>query len=121
MNNYDHSLDMSVYRYVSHELHVRHGLQTRVVVLEVHSNFYSRWHIASIVVHQVLDHRNYHLAKDHLGPYVFVVVHSNADPQTLLSYHYEFRGIEVFSHHIRYLTICSNDPEIGGVCAVPFN
>ena len=52
---------------------------------------------------------------------MFVVVHSNADPQTLLSYHYEFRGIEVFSHHIRYLTIRLSDPEIGGVHVVPFN
>ena len=45
MDNYDHSWDMSVYRYVFRELHVRHGLQTRVVVLVVHSNFYSRWYI----------------------------------------------------------------------------
>jgi hypothetical protein len=52
---------------------------------------------------------------------VFVAVHSNAYLQTLLSYHYEFRGVEVFSHHIRYLTIRLNDPEIGGVRAVPFN
>ena len=65
--------------YVFHELRVRHGLQTRVVVLAVHSNFYSRWYIAFIVVHQVLGHRNYCLTKDHLGPYVFVAVHSNAD------------------------------------------
>ena len=79
MDNYDHSWDMSMYRYVFHELRVCHGLQTRVVVLAVHSNFYSRWYIASIVVHQVLGHRNYHLAEDHLGPYVFVIVHSNAD------------------------------------------
>ena len=56
MDNYDHSWDMSVYRYVFHELRVRHGLQTRVVVLAVHSNFYSRWYIASVVVHQVLSH-----------------------------------------------------------------
>ena len=48
-------------------------------MLAVHSNFYSRWYIASIVVHQVLGHQNYHLVEDHLGPYVFVVVHSNAD------------------------------------------
>jgi hypothetical protein len=38
----------------------------------------------------------------------------------LLSYRYEFRGAEVFSHRIRYLTIHPNDPEIGGVRAVPF-
>ena len=57
--------------------------KTRVVVLAVHSNFYFRWYIASVVV-QVVCHRNYHLAEDHLGPYVFVVVHSNADLQTLL-------------------------------------
>ena len=79
MDNYDHSWDMSVYRYVFHELHVRHGLQTRVVVLAVHSNFYSRWYIASVVVHLVLGYRNYHLAEDHLEPYVFVVVCSNVD------------------------------------------
>ena len=79
MDNYDHSWDMSVYRYVFRELHVRHGLQTRVVMLVVHSNFCSRWYIASIVVHQVLGHRNYRLVEDHLGPYVFVAVHSNAD------------------------------------------
>ena len=79
MDNYDHSCDMSMYRYVFRELHVLHGLQTRVVVLTVNSNFYSRWYIVSVVVHQVLGHRNYHLAEDHLGPYVFVVVHSNAD------------------------------------------
>ena len=79
MDNYDHSWDMSMYCYVFHELHVRHGLQKRVVVLVAHSNFYSRGYIASVVVHQVLGHRNYHLAEDHLGPYVFVVVHSNAD------------------------------------------
>jgi len=79
MDNYDHSWDMSVYRYVFRELRVHHGLQTRVVVLAVHSNFYSRWYIASVVVHQVLGHRNYHLAEDHLGPYVFVVVCSNAN------------------------------------------
>ena len=121
MNNYDHSLDMSVYRYVSHELHVRHGLQTRVVVLVVHSNFYSRWYIVFVVVYQVLGHRNYHLAEDHLGPYVFVAVCSNVDLQTLLSYRYEFRGAEVFSHHICYITIHPNDLEIGGVRAVPFN
>jgi hypothetical protein len=48
-------------------------------VLAVHSNFKSRWYIASVVVHQVLGHRNYRLAEDHLGPYVFVAVHSNAD------------------------------------------
>jgi len=52
---------------------------------------------------------------------VFVVVHSNVDLQTLLSYRYEFCGAEVFSHRIRYLTICPNDPEIGGVHVVPFN
>jgi hypothetical protein len=52
---------------------------------------------------------------------VFVAVHSNADLQTLLSYRYEFRGAEVFSHRIRYLTIRSNDLEIGGVRAVPLN
>jgi len=79
MDNYDHSWDMFVYNYVFRKLHVRHGLQTRVVVLAVHSNFYSRWYIASVVVHQVLGHRNYRLAEDHLGPYVFVVVRSNAD------------------------------------------
>ena len=33
----------------------------------------------------------------------------------------EFHGAEVFSHRIRYLTIRLNDPEIGGVRAVPFN
>ena len=121
MDNYDHSWDMSMYRYVFHELGVRHGLQTRVVVLVVHSNFYSRWYIVSIVVHQVLGHRNYRLAKDHLGPYVFVVVHSNVDLQTLLSYLHEFCSTEVFSHHIRYVTIRPNDPEIGGVRVVPFN
>jgi hypothetical protein len=112
---------MSVYRYVFRELHVRHGLQTRVVVLAVHSNFYSWWYIASVVVHQVLGHQNYHLAKDHLGPYVFIAVRSNADLQTLLSYHYEFRGAKVFSHRIRYLTIRPNDLEVGGVRAVPLN
>jgi len=79
MDNYDHSWDMFVYRYVFCELCVRHGLQTRVVVLEVHSNFYSRWYLASVVVHQVLGHRNYHLDEDHLGPYVFVVVHLSVD------------------------------------------
>ena len=52
---------------------------------------------------------------------MFVAVHSNADLQTLLSYRYEFRGAEVFSHRIRYLTIYSNDLEIGGVRVVPFN
>jgi hypothetical protein len=52
---------------------------------------------------------------------VFVVVRSNADLQTLLSYRYEFRGAEVFSHHIRYLRIHPNDPEIGRVRVVPFN
>jgi hypothetical protein len=56
MDNYDHSWDMSMYLYVFHELPVRHGLQTRFVMLAVHSNFYSRWYIASIVVHQVLGH-----------------------------------------------------------------
>jgi hypothetical protein len=120
MYNYAHSW-VSVYRYVFHELCVCHGLQTRVVVLVVHSNFYSRWYIASVVVHRVLGHRNYRLAEDHLGPYVFVVVPSNADLQTLLSYHYEFHSAEVFSHRIHYLTIRPNDPEIGGVRAVPFN
>jgi hypothetical protein len=79
MDDYDHSWDMSMYRYVFCELRVRHGLQTRVVVLVLHSNFYSRWYISSIVVHQVLGHRNYRLAKDDLGPYVFVAVCSNAD------------------------------------------
>ena len=86
MDNYDHSSDMSVYRYVFRELHVCHGIQTRVVVLALDSNFYSRWYIASVVVHQVLGHQNYHLAEDHLGPYVFVAVHSNEDLHTLLSY-----------------------------------
>jgi hypothetical protein len=81
---------------VFRELRVRHGLQTRVVVLAVHSNYYSRWYITSVVVHQVLGHRNYRLAEDHLGPYVFVVVPSNADLQTLLSCCYEFHGAEVF-------------------------
>jgi hypothetical protein len=90
MDNYDQSWDMSMYRNVFHELRVCHGLQTWVVVLAVHSNFYSRWYIASVVVHQVLGHQNYRLAKDHLGPYVFVVVPSNADLQTLLSYRYEW-------------------------------
>ena len=90
-------------------------------MLVVHSNFYSRWYIAYVVVHQVLGHQNYHLAEDHLGSYVFVAVCSNVDLQTLLSYHYEFRGSEVFSHRIRYLTIRPNDLEIGGVRAVPFN
>ena len=33
----------------------------------------------------------------------------------------EFCGAEVFSQHIRYLTIRPNDPEIGGDHAVPFN
>jgi hypothetical protein len=56
MDNYDHSWDMSMYRYVFRELHVNHGLQTRVAVLAVHSNFYSRWYIASVAVHQVLGH-----------------------------------------------------------------
>ena len=79
MDNYDHSWDMSMYHYVYHKLCVRHGLQTRVVVLAVHSNFYSGWYIASVIVYQVLGHRNYRLAKDHLGPYVFVAVRSNAD------------------------------------------
>ena len=74
MDNYDHSWDMSVYHYVFHELRVCHGLQTRVVALGMHSNFYSRWYIASVVVHQVLGHQNYRLAEDHLGPYVFIVV-----------------------------------------------
>ena len=121
MDNYDHSCDMSVYRYVFCEFRVHHGLQTRVVVLAVDSNFYSRWCIASIVVHQVLGHRNYRLVEDHLGPYVFVAVHSNADLPTLLSYCYEFRGVKVFSHRIRYLTIHPNDTEIGGDHAVPLN
>ena len=49
------------------------------------------------------------------------MVHSNVDLRTLLSYRYEFRGAEVFSHRIRYLTIHLNDLEIGGVRAVPFN
>ena len=110
-----------MYRYVFRELRVRHGLQTTVVVLAVHSNFYSRCYIASVVVHQVLGHQNHCLAEDHLGPYVFVAVHSNADLPTLLSYCYEFRGVKVFSHRIRYLTIRPNDPEIGGVHEVPFN
>jgi hypothetical protein len=52
---------------------------------------------------------------------VFVAVHSNANLQTLLSYRYELCGAEVFSHHICYLTIRSNDPEIGGIRVVPFN
>jgi hypothetical protein len=52
---------------------------------------------------------------------VFVVVPSNVDLLTLLSYRYEFHGAKVFSHRIRYLTIHLNDPEIGGVYAVPFN
>ena len=56
MDNYDHSWDMFVHCYVFHELRVRHGLQTRVVVLAVHSNFYSSRYIASVVVHQVLRH-----------------------------------------------------------------
>jgi len=79
MDNYDHSWDMSMCRYVFHELCVCHGLQTRVVVLAVHSNFYSRWYIASVVVHQVLGLRNYHLAEELLGPNVFVAIHSNVD------------------------------------------
>ena len=41
--------------------------------------------------------------------------------QTLLSYCYEFRGAEVFSHRMRYPTIHPNDPETGGVRVVPFN
>jgi len=90
-------------------------------VLAVHSNFYSWWYIASVVVHQVLGQRNYRLAEDHLGPYVFVVVRSNADLQTLLSYRYKFHGAEVFSHRIYYIAICPNDPEIGGVRVVLFN
>ena len=110
-----------MYRYVFRELCVRYGLQTRVVVLVVHSLLYSRWYIASVVVHQVLGHQNYRLAQDHLGPYVFVAVPSNVDLQTLLSYCYEFRDAEVFSHRIHYLTIHPNDPEIGGVRAVPLN
>jgi hypothetical protein len=121
MDNYDHSWDMSVYHYVFHKLRLHYGLQIRVVVLAVHSSFYSRWYIASVVVHQVLGHRNYRLAEDHLGPYVFVAVYSNIDLQTLLSYNYEFCGAEVFSHPICYLIIYPNDLEIGGVCAVPFN
>jgi hypothetical protein len=121
MDNNDHSWDMIVYRNVFRKLRVHHGLQTRVVVLAVHSNFYSRWYIASVVVQQVLGHQNYHIAKDHLGPYVFVAVHSNAYLQTLLSYCYEFRGAKVLSHRIPYLIVCPNDLEIGGVCAVPFN
>ena len=52
---------------------------------------------------------------------MFVAVCSNVDLQTLLSYHYEFRGAEVFSHRICYLTIRPNDQEISGVRAVPFN
>ena len=52
---------------------------------------------------------------------MFVAVPSNADLQTLLSYRYEFCGVEVFSHRICYLTILPNDLEIGGVRAVPFN
>ena len=52
---------------------------------------------------------------------MFVVVHSNADLQTLLSYRYEFRGAKVFSHRIHYLIIHPNDLEIGGVRVVPFN
>ena len=54
MDNYHHSWDMYVYHYVFHELRVRHGLQIRVVVLVVHSNFYSRWYIAYVVVYPVL-------------------------------------------------------------------
>jgi hypothetical protein len=121
MDNYDHSWDMSIDHYVFHKLRLHYGLQIRVVVLAVHSSFYSRWYIASVVVHQVLGHRNYRLAEDHLGPYVFVAVYSNIDLQTLLSYNYEFCGAEVFSHPICYLIIYPNDLEIGGVCAVPFN
>ena len=52
---------------------------------------------------------------------MFVVVHSNAYLQTLLSYRYESHGAEVFSHRIRYLTIHPNDLEIGEVRAVSFN
>ena len=52
---------------------------------------------------------------------MFVAVRSNANLQTLLSYRYEFRGAEVFSHRIPYLTIHPNDPEIGGVRAVHLN
>ena len=39
MDNYDHSMDTSVYHYVFRELRVNHGLQTRIVVLVVPSNF----------------------------------------------------------------------------------
>ena len=52
---------------------------------------------------------------------MFVAVPSNVDLHTLLSYRYEFCGAEVFSHRICYLTICLNDPEIGGVRVVPLN
>lgn len=121
MDNYAHAWDMSVFRYVFRELRIRQGLQRRVVVLRVHSNFYSRWYIASAIVHQVLGHRSYSLAEDYLGPSVFVAVRSDADVQTLLSYRYEFRGVDVFSHRIRYLTLRPHDPEIGGVRAVALN
>ena len=101
MDNYDHSWDMSVYRCLL-QASCSPWPTNKGCSVAVHSNFYSRWYIASEVVHQVLGHRNYCLAKDHLGPYVFVAVHSNADLQTLLSYRYEFHGAEVFSHRIHY-------------------
>jgi len=121
MDNYGNAWDMTVFRYVFRELRVRRGLQTRVVVLSVHSSFYSSWYVASAVVHQVLGHRNYRLAEDHLGPYVFVSVRSIGDVQTLLSYHYRFPNAEIWPHRIRFLTLRANDPEIGGVVAIPFN
>ena len=52
---------------------------------------------------------------------MFVAVHSNVDVQTLRSYRYEFRGAEVFSHRICYLTIRPNDLEISGVHVVSLN
>ena len=73
---------MSLYHYVFRKLRVHHGLQRKVLVLAVHYNFYSRWYIASEVVHYVLGHRNYHLAEDHVGRHVFVAIDSNADLQT---------------------------------------
>jgi hypothetical protein len=104
---------------VFRELGVRHGRQRRVVVLSVHSYYYSRWYIASTVVHQILCHINYRLAVDHLGPYVFVSVRSTNDAEILASY----RRFE-FPHRIRFLTIRPNDPEIHcvrAVHAVPLN
>ena len=63
----------------------------------------------------MLGHRNYRIAEDHIGPFVFVAVSSDADLQTLLSYRYEFLGAHLLPRRIRNLTILPNDPANGGV------